>query len=118
MIRPRDSIRPALTCEATLGTDGTDFLGVALTDAGTISLPAGTLSVDGDFRPAATATTGVTVNSLGSIAAAGQLSVGGAASLAGTLTVSEAAGYLPPIGTKVVMMTATSLTVSVTESGP
>ena len=94
---------PSSGCKDRLRTQhywDTAGIGVALADSGAIDVGRGTLSLS-NYAPAASSklTIGVSANS-------GQLSVSGSAALSGTLALSTKAGYVPPVGTKVTILTA------------
>jgi hypothetical protein len=93
---------------ATITYDGSSssasaIINVPVDDAGTVSVGAGTLNVP-PYVPASTSTTTIGVS-----ASSGQISVAGVATLNGALYISTAPGYLPPIGKKITILTASSL---------
>jgi hypothetical protein len=72
-------------------------------DSGTVYVGEGTLDLQ-TYGPAASSSLGVGVS-----ATPGQLSVSGTAALTGTLAITNKTGYLPPIGTQVTVLTASSV---------
>jgi hypothetical protein len=85
------------------GPVGSSLL-VPFTNNGTVSVSKGTLSLL-TFGPTSSSTLTV-----GLRANPGKLSVSGSATLKGTLAIATKAGYLPPIGTKVTALKASSRT--------
>jgi hypothetical protein len=75
---------------------------VSLQDRGAVDVGEGTLGLP-TYAPAAAST--LSVNLSGT---PGQVSVSGAAALKGTLAISTQSGYLPKVGTKVTILTASS----------
>ena len=75
---------------------------VPVQDNGAVTVGGGTLSLP-TFAPALSSTLTVGVS-----ATPAQLSVSGPTALKGTLAIQTKAGYLPPLGKKVAILTATS----------
>jgi hypothetical protein len=94
---------PGATLSKTKSASPASIL-VPVTDQGTIRVPEGTLSIAGDYRPAGAAALVITESG-----ATSELSVAGTAALGGTLSIATAAGYLPPVGTEVSVLDATSV---------
>jgi len=78
-------------------------IGVPLMDTGAVGVGNGTLYLP-SFTPAFNSTLNVGVNTTPA-----QVSVSGAATLTGTLSIRTMASYLPPIGTKMTILGASSL---------
>ncbi len=78
-------------------------IGVSVQDNGAVDVGEGTLNLP-TYGPASGSTLTVGVSTT-----PGQLSVSGAATLKGTLAIATKAGYLPAIGTKVAILTASSI---------
>jgi hypothetical protein len=90
------------TIEVLAGTGGSRSITGNLINQGTILLHTNTLSLIGDFTQTSNGDLSVQIGSASSF---GQLSVGGAATLDGTLSVALINGYTPPSGTNFKVLT-------------